>query len=425
MRLPILRLLCAALLLGAAMPLRASDILSRRMDVRFQQSPLKSALLEVAAKGGFEWSYSAQLLDEQRRVSLVARDWTVREILHALLGEGYAFVPAGNYLIIKKLKNKPPQISGYLRNPETGERIANATVYDRRSLRAVRTDSNGYYSLKVKKSAEIVITKLGFRDTIFAVRSESARFQQLGLPALADPPPPGRPQGLNQDLHKAGEDLARFFDAVTDKWHDLNVRDTMYRRFQVSLLPMLGTNHVLSGKTQNDWSLNVLAGHSMAVRRLEVGGLGNFTRKEVRGVQIAGLFNQLAGDNHGVQIAGIYNRASDGQGVQVAGIFNRTAGTLNGVQVAGLFNAARRGGEAGVQVAGLYNRCGDYQGLQIGGLANHADQVDGVQVAGLYNRAERVRGLQIGLINRAKRVRGLQIGLINRSGRRVLPLLNW
>lgn len=68
------------------------------------------------------------------------------------------------------------------------------------------------------------------------------------------------------------------------------------------MLPKIGTNHRLSGQVENDWSLNILAGQSRAVRKLEVGGLGNFTDDQVNGVQVGGLFNLLRGDNHGIQV---------------------------------------------------------------------------------------------------------------------------
>ena len=46
--------------------------------------------------------------------------------------------------------------------------------------------------------------------------------------------------------------------------------DTIYRNWQVSLLPYIGTNRQLSGNVVNKYSYNIFAGYSMGVRVMEV-----------------------------------------------------------------------------------------------------------------------------------------------------------
>ncbi len=157
----ILKTIC--LLLFCCPGLYAADVLERRIDVRFQQIPLKEALATVAQKAGFEWSYNANLVDASRKISLIANDWTVRETLYELLGDGYDFKPNGQYLILKKRKKPAERLSGYLKDQGTGQRVVNATVYDRRTLRATTTDSNGYYELRVKKSKRCANWPVQFR----------------------------------------------------------------------------------------------------------------------------------------------------------------------------------------------------------------------------------------------------------------------
>lgn len=405
----------AALLMGFSQilwlhALSANDLLERRVSVHFQQTPLKTALDEVARQAGFAWSYHAGIIAAAQPVTLKAQNWTVRETLHALLGDGYEFKPNGNYLILKKRRRPPAELSGYITDPNTGRRLSGATVYDRRTLRAATTDSNGYYRLKkVDRRAEVVMAKIGYRDTIVQIRSNSPRFQKIDLALI--PPAPAPPPTFRQNLQAATTKVERFFAVKIDRWHALNVPDSLRRHVQISLLPAVGTNRGLSGQVENDWSLNVLAGHTRAVRYLEVGGLGNFTRERVSGVQVAGLFNLLRGNNRGVQVAGLYNLTRD---------------TLLGIQVAGLLNTASQGENSALQVAGLANtlRLGSAR-VQVAGVLNSADTLRGVQVAGIANRARHARGLQIGLFNSADTLEGLQIGLLNRSGRRWLPVVNW
>lgn len=441
------------LFLFSAMPVQGKEVLERKIDVRFHQTLLKDALVVVAQKGGFEWSYNANIIEGARHVSLIANDWTIREILYALLGEGYQFKSSGNYLIIKKGAASGGQISGYIKDPKTGKRVAGATVYDKRTLRATTTDSNGYYALKVKKHADIVVTKLDFKDTFLQVTPQTPHFVTVDLkPVAVDTLPPTATTTIQEDLEQITNDLNRFFDATLEKWHERNLRDTLSREWQVSVLPGIGTNHTLSSKVTNDWSFNVFAGYSSGTNYLEVAGIGNFTKKKVNGVQVGGVFNQNAGSTYGIQVGGVYNTTMDTlAGIQIGGVVNHAGIANNAIQISGLYNGARHGKlwiqSAGlinladtinaVQISGLANTVNQMEGIQIAGLINKAQQSTGVQVSGLLNHAQEIEGVQFGPINRAKKMSGLQfglintaddcdctqIGLLNRSGKKWRPLL--
>jgi len=433
-------------------PLLGAEVLTRRLSISFQNTPIKQALDEVARLANFEWSYNTRILDAGHRITFTATDWTVREILREMLGEEYVIKSNGQYLILKRQKQAKSEVSGVIRATNSGERLANVTIYDRKTLRATTTDSSGYYQLKVKKKTELVVVRLGYRDTILQVASISPRYRNLELAPVPIPPADSSTltESIRKSLQKAATELDYFFEASLDKWHDLNVPDTLQRRFQVSFLPMIGTNYVLSKKVTNNVSINILAGQSAGVRYFEAAGLGNFTKKEVQGFQGAGLFNLNRGRCNGVQAAGLYNQTSDTlAGAQFAGLINiarispqfslQAAGLINiirsneedtakvseakCVQLAGIVNNAKA--MEGVQASGLVNTVRTINGVQVAGLVNNAQAIKGVQVSGLVNRARRIKGVQIGLINHASELHGLQIGLLNRSGKRVLPFFNW
>jgi hypothetical protein len=421
-------------------PMQAIEVLERKIEVHFKQIPLKEALITVSEKGGFEWSYNANILDGNKKVTLNAMDWTVRETLLVLLGDGYQLKSNGNYLIIKKVKPNNESLSGYIKDPKTGNRVIGATVFDKKTLRATTTDSNGYYSLKVRKNAEVVVAKLNFKDTILFVTPQTPRFATLQLEEIPIDTSAPKPD-LELRVQRVGFAINRFFNASMDKWHQINLRDSLTRKWQVSLLPLVGSNHNLSGKVSNKFSLNALAGYSRGVEKLEIAGVGNFTRKYVRGAQIAGLFNLNNGSTYGIQVAGAYNHTADTlSGMQIGGLSNYTqVSTSRYGQIAGGFNFSEKGAMkfqvAGfinsadqinsLQISGAFNNVNEVKGIQISGFLNYADVVKGVQIAGMVNHARRVRGLQIGIINTAKDCDCLQIGLLNRSGRRWLPFVNW
>ncbi|HRI61947.1 MAG TPA: hypothetical protein PK228_19545, partial [Saprospiraceae bacterium] len=430
--------------------------------VGFSQASMKAALDEVARLGGFEWSYNARILDESRRVSLPTGTRTVRETLVLLLGDDYTFRQNGDYLILKRNKKPQQRLSGYLSDPSTGKKIPNATIYDRQTLRSTTTDSSGFYELPVGPRSEIVISKLDYRDTVLQVTSQTPRFVQLEL--SPDSLPGKSYSSIRKQVNQASYALEQFFVKTSQSLNALNVEDSLHRRFQISLLPGIGTNHRLSGSVVNDFSVNVLAGYSRGNRILEVAGLGNITRENMTGVQAAGMFNNLRGNATGFQAAGIYNYVGDtlsgvqasgvvnvaGYGkdvafqaagvlnlvphgrfavqaagvanqtdtvtaLQAAGIWNGAKTLLNGVQAAGVANHAGRA-DAAAQFAGLTNSVGSGKiRVQVAALANVADTLHGAQVSGFFNSARHLRGAQIGLVNVAGKNQGVQIGLLNFS----------
>ncbi|MCC6459356.1 MAG: carboxypeptidase-like regulatory domain-containing protein [Saprospiraceae bacterium] len=419
-------------LLLSAGNLHATDVLERTIQVQFQQTPLKEALAEIARQGGFEWSYNANILEKGRTVTLVALGWTVRETLLYILGSGYTFKQSGEYLILKKQKKPQQRLSGYISDQRTGQRMANVTVYDRKTLRSTTTDQNGYYELPVSARSEIVVSKLSYRDTLLQVSSQTPRLLKLDL--VTDTLPHYSKSSLREEVGRVSMRLEQFFVGSSQKFNARNVRDSLHRYLQVSFLPVLGTNHRLSGSVINDWSANLLAGYSRGNRILELAGIGNITRADVSGfqaggafnvvggrlsgVQAAGVFNNLIGNVRGVQLAGVYNFAGDSlAGAQLAGVTNIASYTHPGsVQSAGVFNFSGRG-KITLQVSGGANYAHEVQGAQIASVINTADTVHGGQVAAVFNRARYIKGIQVGLINVAQDIDGVQIGLINLSKR--------
>lgn len=453
-----LALVLLALLVTPA--LHASDVLEHHISVHFEQEPLKSALAEIARQGGFEWSYNTGILDSKRRVTLHADSWTVRQTLTVVLGDDYVFKPSGEYLILKKNKKSQQRLSGYVTDPLTGRKIANATVYDRQTLRSTTTDRDGFYQLPVSPYSEVVISRLDYRDTVLLVTSQTPRFVKLDLLPDSAMLPPGGPS-LRKQIARKSYALERFFVNASQRMAALHVQDSLHRRFQISLLPGIGTNHRMSGNVVNDWSINILAGYSRGNRMAELAGIGNLTRGNVAGLQAAGVFNNLGGNAAGVQLAGVYNYVGDtirglqaagvanfaryGNGVQAAGVVNlvsdghfavqaagvaNVADSITAVQAAGVWNGAKhlrgvqvagvgnhvRHSQSAVQAAGLTNSIGNGKAdIQVAGLGNVADTLTGVQIAGLFNYAKSLNGVQVGVINMAQVHKGVQLGLVNLS----------
>ena len=429
------------LLLLSEKAILAQAPLERRVSVRLDNTRLSDALSTLARQGDFNFSYASNLFDANRNIDLVVVSKPVREVLDQLFRGTLRYKNRGNYVILLKAEpvEKPRflYVSGIVTDRLTGERLARVSVYERRSLSAAVTNENGFYQLRLPASlarSDVRVIRQQYEPGLVTLRAATDQTRDVALtprpvterlqPLTVRPPDQARlPTFENSPLLKT-------FVPVSQQVFSENVRDTLRRTFQISFLPMLGTNYRLSGSVINNVSINVLAGYSGgvegfeigglvnlvrgSVRGVQVGGLGNLVRGNVRGVQIGGFFNQNFGTNHGPQIAGFINSNwASAEGVHIAGFANFTRKNLHAVQVAGFVNAV--GGEMqGAQVAGFLNaNAGSNEGFQLAGFANvNRRDNRGAQISGFVNgTGSNNTGLQLaGFANFTRRdQRGWQI----------------
>ncbi len=236
------------------------------------------------------------------------------------------------------------------------------------------------------------------------------------------------------------------------------------KSFQVSILPLLGTDGTDAVNYRYRVSLNLFAGLTGGVEGIEMGyllninrgsvkgfqlsGFGNIVNSNVEGFQAAGFGNVMNGNSSGLQAAGFMNvihgqaegvRAAGfmnvisgkKDGLMAAGFMNAIGGNTQGISVAGFGNFYRRnfigitgagfmntfGGQAdGIHMAGFGNAYnGISRGFMLAGFGNFAkDLVQGTQLAGFMNTAGDLQGLQVsGFLNIARKVEGIQLGFIN------------
>lgn len=425
--------------------------LERMLTISFDNERLDAALKKISQQGGFTFSYSPSILEADRIVTYTFVNKTVREILDQLFSGTVQYKARGKYLILTKgvARAKETEVySGYIIDESTGQRLRDVTVYDPVSLQSAVTDQFGFFQIKIDKPPDdlrLAINKQNYSDTLI-VPSRSGRL--LNIPMKVDK------QRLATFADSVQSKMKRFWTKTIlftkQKTLFENVRDTIHRASQVSVVPFVGTNHALSANVINDYSFNIIGGFSGGVRKLEIGGVFNIVTGDVHGAQLAGTFNAVGGSVRGAQLAGIFNaNRGNVDGAQLAGVFNFNWGHVDKFSGAGVLNFARSGSNAvqlaGVgnmtvgdqtkpHVAGVYNLttgnsksqlAGTYNvtarnvtGWQAAGILNFAGKnVHGAQTAGILNFAgKEVRGVQIaGVLNYATKVRGAQIGLINVS----------
>jgi hypothetical protein len=422
--------------------------LERKVTLAVTGKNVEEVLRLIEHQNDFTFSYRAALLDKAKPLNYHCKNRPVREVLNELFQGKVVFKEKGSHIILTELapeKSDAPayfQVTGYFVNGENGKEIPDVSVFEKKSRVSDVSDQFGYFTLRIDKkevgsSVALNINKRNFKDTIVYVSQSGKSYLSITLFPIEVPVTPVD-SNVNAEEKMKVDQLA-LVNLLINKEEEVNtknINDTIYRKFQVSFVPFLGSNQRLSGNTVNDFSLNILGGYSMATRKLEVGGLFNIDRDSVKSVQLAGLMNIDGGFVSGAQLAGIMNfNLNTTEGFQAAGLFNfnkfnfagsQLSGLINlnlkevkGFQAAGLLNVNLKEAN-GVQTAGLLNlNLHGTKGVEIAGLMNvSGGDVNGSQISGLLNFGNKVHGTQIGVLNFADSCTGVPIGFLSfvRSG---------
>lgn len=436
-----------------------TDFLSRRISIRLDQIPVGEALGQIGRLGGFSFSYDASLITDSKKISCQVTRTKISDILKMALGERIIPRQVGNHVILmnapvirEKKQKSTYTVRGRVTDAQSGRPLPHATLYAAQNDIAVSSDTAGIFTVKFSTGGikGITCSRSEYKDTVLFIDPAKDTTLQIALeksmPAVEkllsrkavlgtrspDTLSPGQP------VIAGVEEMAFVKFLVPRKSVRTAQNVQIYRKgsAQISFVPGAGTHGMASGSYSNGFSFNVLAGYARELNGVEVGGLVNIERMDVRGFQLGGLANLTGGQTSGFQLgglcnvnlgpvkgfqlAGIVNWLSDTlKGFRLAGLGNITLGKMRGMDLAGLFNLAFHHVN-GWQVAGILNT-GMYEvnQAQISGLVNYGRENWGFQMAGLLNLTiKENRGVQIaGLINVAQQAnRGVQIGgLLNYS----------
>jgi hypothetical protein len=443
--------------------LAQKSVLDKSITVRLSNERLEEALKIISTRNGFNFSYNPADFDLNRRVTVSASGKAVRQVLDEMFKGSATYKERRNHIILQKAAEKPEApkdiiINGYVFDQATGERIAQVSVFEKRTLVSAVTNQAGYFRLRLPAALphpHLEVRKEKYLSTSVAVDNRQSfdiglihsKIEEKPLPVITQAKPPvtdtfrvhvPAPKPTPLPVFTASADTSElptakrkfnlenvektFVDAFTTAQqaiHIQNVKDTLYRPFQVSLLPFIGTNHVLSGNVINGLSFNVIAGYSLGVNALEFGGLANLVRWDVHGAQFSGFANLVGRNVFGLQAAGFANAVfKNFDGLQVSGFANLTGGHHSGLQIAGFANLTGRSFSNGFQTAGFANvTLGNVTGWQIAGFGNVAlGNVRGWQLSGFGNIAVgKLRGIQASPYFNFAGVheKGLQVGLFN------------
>ena len=399
--------------------------LYRRISINVNKQPLSEVLNQISEKANFIFSYSGTVFNPDSLVTLNSKNETVRDILDRIFLDMADYRESGNYVILRstirrfsihpeliKTDHRHYLISGYVIDEQTGKKVPDASVYEKRLLESTLSDKDGYFRMRIRGSHQSVILTLSketYRDTSLmflstvTIKPEGYIYEEDEYMSYA-----------SNIVEKLG--IGRFLVSAKQQIQSLNISGFLTSSpYQASLLPGLSSHGMFSSQVVNKASLNILGGYTAGVDGAEVAGLFNISKNNVQHVQLAGLGNLVGGSVRGFQAGGLVNSVLDSLvGFQAAGLVNDVRSGTEGWQAAGIFNHVRRDMN-GMQVAGIGNLVsGNTRGVQIAGIGNvAAKEMKGIQIGGIFNYAKELKGLQIGLINVADTSSGFSIGLIN------------
>ncbi len=419
--------------------------LKKEISLQLDEAELRDILPKIGEAANFQFSYNAAIIPGDSLVAVDASNKKVQLILEDLLGQGIRYKVLGNHVILLAEDTKQSQrgdrniqytISGYIYDALSGDIISEASIYEVDERLISATNNTGYYSLTLPSDQEkrmVSYSKTGYNDTVIVVRpSDQASIDIRLFPKQAEINGSGLKALPPDDVHERTLVAALVPGKAIIASENIPVIEERF--MQVSFLPFIGSNHVVSGLLTNRLSLNILAGYSEGVRGFELGGLFNIDRNNVKGIQIGGLGNIVGKDTRGIQVAGLFNvNGGSLDGLQVAGLSNLVMDTIRGVQLAGFVNALR-GAMYGPQISGFANFTSqnvdgaqisgftnialkDVRAGQVSGFANYAKNVGGVQAAGFANIVSGTNnGIQAaGFMNFAREVNGYQLSVFNFS----------
>ncbi|MEB2780097.1 hypothetical protein U3A58_06810 [Algoriphagus sp. C2-6-M1] len=393
---------------------------------------LRQMLDTLSDQNDFYFSYESTLVQLDKPMGTDQFSGTIGEFLLKELGNTYEYKELPGYIIIRyapekldldaemQTRFKTVTVKGYIKNVRTNEVVSQASIYDKNSLASTLTDEKGYFKLKSKKldsSIWLTLSKENYRDTTFSLLptvsivadKENRRFRYI----------PG--DSTTREMEDSF--LGRMFISFRQRLQGMNVGSFFAESpFQMSLTPGLSSKGMFNSQTISNFSLNLIGGYTAGIEGLEVAGIFNINKRDVKSVQVAGIFNMVGGSSKGLQAGGIYNSVyKNVDGLQVGGIYNYVKGNVKGLQIGGIANHVEN--NADVQIAGIVNLARTSNHFQLGGISNIAVESAGFQLAGISNIAgDSVNHQFTSIINRAKKVNGFQFALINIAEENDYPL---
>lgn len=146
--------------------LSAQPILSKTMDIAFQEKTIKEALVIIQEEANVNFTYSPEILPSSR-ISLLLENASLNETLEKLFQNtriDYKVIGGQIVLFEKDIPVRKFTISGYIQDKETGELLVGANVVLKGKPIGTSANAYGFFSLELQEGEhELIYSYSGYQ----------------------------------------------------------------------------------------------------------------------------------------------------------------------------------------------------------------------------------------------------------------------
>ncbi|MCW3463105.1 TonB-dependent receptor [Chitinophaga nivalis] len=159
-----------------------------RVTVVVKEQPVKAVCELLEKEYGIHFSYSRELVNLSRKVTITAHNQRLKRVLEDLFDpDDIRFTRVGDQLVLLPVKRNYRTISGYVEDMVTGERLIGATIYSPSLQQGTTTNQYGYFSLTtVKDTNSLIISYVGYTPFLQSVANRGNKLLTISLEPLAN-----------------------------------------------------------------------------------------------------------------------------------------------------------------------------------------------------------------------------------------------
>lgn len=175
------------LLFGLYSPLLAQNFLEKKIEFHADNIPITDALEQLSAQTGIDIAYSKNYFKNAPPINFHREDVPIRQVLEDILANTLMdYKTLGeNRVLLFKAEPVYYQLSGYVRDKETGEALVGARVIPPKNQLGTITNEYGFFSLLVQPGNQtFIIRSIGYKTTDSTFTIKKDRSINIGLKSI-------------------------------------------------------------------------------------------------------------------------------------------------------------------------------------------------------------------------------------------------
>ena len=190
------KLLIITCFLSFSFGLKAQNELTDvRFSASYNQMDLADILVDISKRTKVNIAFDPAILEEFTDISLQVRDEKLSDVLDVLLDDRrLGFIISGKQLIV--VEDKPvirdfdfptEELSGYIEDGSSGERLPFAYLYTPDGEVTVTTNEYGFYSIQVPEGTKgLYVSYLGYDDTYVTLEELASQSNKIAMNSITE-----------------------------------------------------------------------------------------------------------------------------------------------------------------------------------------------------------------------------------------------